>query len=135
MSHSASFTTSVATTEVTITGFNNGVCRHPADQVPPRTSSRSRQKVRHVNHMLPRVHNLNMNRIAQGSSEATTCPAAPARFGQPEHNTLRPRVKGVVLLCLSARLRSSLFSPYSLLVNSLCDLSPSNKRTTAVLLQ
>jgi hypothetical protein len=32
-------------------------------------------------------------------------------FGPPERNTLRPRVKGVVLLCLSARLRSSLFSP------------------------
>jgi hypothetical protein len=32
-------------------------------------------------------------------------------FGPPERNTLRPRVKGVVLLCLSARVRSSLFSP------------------------
>jgi hypothetical protein len=32
-------------------------------------------------------------------------------FGPPEHNTLRPRVKGVVLMCLSARLRCSLFSP------------------------
>jgi hypothetical protein len=32
-------------------------------------------------------------------------------FGPPGRNTLRPRVKGVVLLCLSARLRSSLFSP------------------------
>jgi hypothetical protein len=31
-------------------------------------------------------------------------------FGPPEHNTLRPRVNGVVLLRLSARLRSSLFS-------------------------
>jgi hypothetical protein len=31
-------------------------------------------------------------------------------FGPPERNTLRPRVNGVVLLCLSARLRSSLFS-------------------------
>jgi hypothetical protein len=31
-------------------------------------------------------------------------------FGPPERNTLRPRVKGVVLLCLSVRLRSSLFS-------------------------
>jgi hypothetical protein len=28
-------------------------------------------------------------------------------FGPPERNTLRPRVNGVVLLCLSARLRSS----------------------------
>jgi hypothetical protein len=32
-------------------------------------------------------------------------------FGPPERNTLRPRVKRVVLLCLSAQLRSSLFSP------------------------
>jgi hypothetical protein len=32
-------------------------------------------------------------------------------FGPPERNTLRPRAKGVILLCLSARLRSSLFSP------------------------
>jgi hypothetical protein len=32
-------------------------------------------------------------------------------FEPPERNTLRPRVNGVVLLCLSARLRSSLFSP------------------------
>jgi hypothetical protein len=32
-------------------------------------------------------------------------------FGSSERNTLRPRVKGVVLLCLSARLRSLLFSP------------------------
>jgi hypothetical protein len=31
-------------------------------------------------------------------------------FGPPERNTLRPRMNGVVLLCLSARLRSSLFS-------------------------
>jgi hypothetical protein len=32
-------------------------------------------------------------------------------FGPPERNTLRSRVKGVVLLCLSARLKSSMFSP------------------------
>jgi hypothetical protein len=32
-------------------------------------------------------------------------------FGPPECNTLRPRAKGVVLLCLSARLMSLLFSP------------------------
>jgi hypothetical protein len=31
-------------------------------------------------------------------------------FGPPERNIVRPRAKGVVLLCLSARLRSSLFS-------------------------
>jgi hypothetical protein len=32
-------------------------------------------------------------------------------FGPSERNTLRPRVNRVILLCLSARLRSSLFSP------------------------
>jgi hypothetical protein len=32
-------------------------------------------------------------------------------FGPPERNTLRPRAKGVVLMCLNARLRSLLFSP------------------------
>jgi hypothetical protein len=32
-------------------------------------------------------------------------------FGPPERNSLRPRVNGAVLLCLSARLRSLLFSP------------------------
>jgi hypothetical protein len=31
-------------------------------------------------------------------------------FGPSERNILHPRVKGVVLLCLSARLRSLLFS-------------------------
>jgi hypothetical protein len=31
-------------------------------------------------------------------------------FGPPERNTLRPRVNGIVLLCLGAQLRSSLFS-------------------------
>jgi hypothetical protein len=31
-------------------------------------------------------------------------------FRPPERNTLRPRENGAVLLCLSARLRSSLFS-------------------------
>jgi hypothetical protein len=31
-------------------------------------------------------------------------------FGPPERNNLCPRVNGVVLLCLSARLRSSLLS-------------------------
>jgi hypothetical protein len=59
------------------------LCRYPADQIPPRTSSRSRQKVRHANHMLPRVHNLSMNRIAQGGSRAATCPAALAPAAQP----------------------------------------------------
>jgi hypothetical protein len=58
-------------------------CRYPADQVPPRTSSRLRQKERHANHTLPRVHNLSMNCIAQGSSGAATCPAAPAPAAQP----------------------------------------------------
>jgi hypothetical protein len=31
-------------------------------------------------------------------------------FRPPERNTLRPQVNGVVLLCFSARLRSSMFS-------------------------
>jgi hypothetical protein len=61
----------------------NEMCHYPADQVPPRTSSRSRQKARHANHTLPRVHNLSMNRIAQGSSGATTCPTALAPAAQP----------------------------------------------------
>jgi hypothetical protein len=59
-------------------------CRYPADpQVPPRTSFRSRQKMRHANHTLPRVHNLSMNRMTQGSSEAAMCHAAPAPAAQP----------------------------------------------------
>jgi hypothetical protein len=33
--------------------------------------------------MLPRVHNLSTNHIAQDSSGATTCPAAPAPAAQP----------------------------------------------------
>jgi hypothetical protein len=53
-------------------------CRYPADQVPPCTSSRSRQNARHANHTLPRVHNLTMNRIARGSSGAASCLAALA---------------------------------------------------------
>jgi hypothetical protein len=65
---------------------------NPKDRVPPRTSSRSRQKARHANHTLPRVHNLSMNRIAQGSSRATTCPAAPAPAAQPEAALGPPRV-------------------------------------------
>jgi hypothetical protein len=54
------------------------VCRYPEDQVPPRTSFRSRQKVRHVNHTLLRVINVSMNRTARGSSGTATCPADPA---------------------------------------------------------
>jgi hypothetical protein len=67
-------------------------CRHPKDQIPPRTSSRSRQKARHASHTLPRVHDLSMNRIAQGSSGATTCPAAPAPAAQPGAAPGLPRV-------------------------------------------
>jgi hypothetical protein len=58
-------------------------CRYPADQVPPRTSSRSKQKARHANHMLPRVINLSMNHTARGSSRVAVCPAAPAPVVQP----------------------------------------------------
>jgi hypothetical protein len=49
------------------------LCRYPEDQVSPRTSFRSRQNVRHVNHTPPRVINLSMNRTAWGSSGVTTC--------------------------------------------------------------
>jgi hypothetical protein len=41
-------------------------------------------------------------------------------FGPSEHNTLRPRVNGVVLLCLSARLRSSSVSLSVCLCLCLC---------------
>jgi hypothetical protein len=64
-------------------GGPGGHCRYPADQVPPRTSSKSRQKARHANHTLPRVINLSMNRTARGSSGAATCPAASALAAQP----------------------------------------------------
>jgi hypothetical protein len=62
----------------------SGGCRYPEDQVPQRTSSRSRQKERHANHTPLRVVNLSMNRIARGSSEAATCPADPAPAVRPE---------------------------------------------------
>jgi hypothetical protein len=64
-------------------GGPGGHCRYPADQVPPRTSSRSKQKARHANHVLPRVINLSMNRTARGSSGVTACPAAPTPAAQP----------------------------------------------------
>jgi hypothetical protein len=67
-------------------------CRYPADQVPLRTSSRSKQKVRHANHALPRVINLSMNRTAWGSSGVTACPAAPAPAAQPRAALGSPRV-------------------------------------------
>jgi hypothetical protein len=70
----------------------HGVCRYPEDQIPPRTSSRSRQKVRRTNHTLPRVHNLSMSRVDQGSSGATTCPAALAPAAQPGAALGPPRV-------------------------------------------
>jgi hypothetical protein len=66
--------------------------RYLEEQVPPRTSSRSRQKTRHANHTLPRVHNLSMNRIAQGSSGAATCPTAPAPAAQPGAAPGSPRI-------------------------------------------
>jgi hypothetical protein len=64
-------------------GGPGGHCRYPEDQVPPRTSSRSRQKARQANHTHPRVVNLSMNRTARGSSRAAACPAAPAPAAQP----------------------------------------------------
>jgi hypothetical protein len=75
--------------------------RYLEDQVPPRTSSRSRQKAGHANHTPPSVVNLSMNRTARvapgpprvlrpqlplpspGSSGAATCPADPAPAAQP----------------------------------------------------
>jgi hypothetical protein len=42
-------------------------------------------------------------------------------FGPPERNTLRPQVNGVVLLCLSARLRSLLFSSSVHACGVVCD--------------
>jgi hypothetical protein len=73
-------------------GGLRGHCRYPADQVPPRTSSRTRQKARHANHMLPRVIKFSMNRTARGSSGATTCHAAPAPAAQPGVAPRSPRV-------------------------------------------
>jgi hypothetical protein len=67
-------------------------CRYPEDQVPPRTSSRSRQKVGHTNHTPPSVVNLSMNRTARGSFGAATCPAAPAPAAQPGAAPGPPRV-------------------------------------------
>jgi hypothetical protein len=78
-------------------GGPGGHCRYPKDQVPPRTSSKSRQKVRHANHMLPRVVNLSMNRTARGSSGAAMCPTAPAPAAQPGAAPGPPRVLRVQL--------------------------------------
>jgi hypothetical protein len=69
-------------------GGPGGHCRYPKDQVPPRTSSRSR----HANHTPLRVVNLSMNRTARGSSRATTCPAALAPAAQPGAAPGPPRV-------------------------------------------
>jgi hypothetical protein len=64
-------------------GGPGGHCRYPEDQVPLRTSSSSKQKAGHANHMPPSVVNLSMNRTARGSSRAATCHAAPAPAAQP----------------------------------------------------
>jgi hypothetical protein len=48
-------------------GARSGFCRYPVHQVPPLTSSRSRQKARHANHMRERVINLSMNRTARAA--------------------------------------------------------------------
>jgi hypothetical protein len=73
-------------------GGPGGHCRYPADQVPPRTNSRSKQKVRHANHALSRVINLSMNCTARCSSRVTACPAAPAPAAQPRAAPGLPRV-------------------------------------------
>jgi hypothetical protein len=67
-------------------------CRYPGDQVPPRTSSRSRQKARHANHTPLRVICLGVNRMAQASSGAATCPAASAPAARPRAAPGPPRV-------------------------------------------
>jgi hypothetical protein len=68
------------------------ICRYPGDQVPPRTSSRSRQKVRHANHTPLRVVNLGVNRMAQASSGPPMCPAASAPAARPGKAPGPPRV-------------------------------------------
>jgi hypothetical protein len=73
-------------------GGPGGHCRYPEDQVPPRTSSRSRQKARHANHTPLRVVNLSMNRMAQASSGTATCPADPAPADRPGAAPGPPRV-------------------------------------------
>jgi hypothetical protein len=73
-------------------GGPGGHCQYPADQVPPRTSFKSRQKARHANHTLPHVINLNMNRTTRGSSGAATCPVAPGPAAQPGAAPGPPRV-------------------------------------------
>jgi hypothetical protein len=71
---------------------NRLFCRYPGDQVPPRTSSRSKQKARHANHMPLHVVNLSMNRMAQASSGAATCPVASAPAARPGAAPGPPRV-------------------------------------------
>jgi hypothetical protein len=73
-------------------GGPGGHCRYPEDQVPPRTSSRSRQKARHANHTPLRVVNLSMNCMAQASSGTATCPADPAPAARPGAAPGPPRV-------------------------------------------
>jgi hypothetical protein len=72
--------------------YPGGHCRYPGDQVPPRTSSRSRHKVRHANHTPLRVVNLGVNRMAQASSGAATCPMASAPTARPGPAPGPPRV-------------------------------------------
>jgi hypothetical protein len=67
-------------------------CRYPEDQLPPRTRSRSIQKVRHANHTPLRVVNLSMNCMAQASSGTATYPVDPAPAARPEAASGPPRV-------------------------------------------
>jgi hypothetical protein len=73
-------------------GGPGGHCRYPEDQIPPRTSFRSRQKARHANHTPLRVVNLSMNYMAQASFGAATCPADSAPATQPGAAPGPPRV-------------------------------------------
>jgi hypothetical protein len=73
-------------------GGPGGHCRYPGDQIPPRTSSRSRQKARRANHTPLRVVNLGVNHMAQASSGAATCPVASAPAARLGAATGPPRV-------------------------------------------
>jgi hypothetical protein len=66
--------------------------RYLEDQVPPRTSSKSRQKARHAKHTPLRVVNLSMNCMAQASSGTITCPVDSAPAAQPGAALGPPRV-------------------------------------------
>jgi hypothetical protein len=73
-------------------GGSGGHCQYPENRVPPRTSSGSRQKVRHANHTPLGVVNLSMNRVAQASSGTAACLVASAPAARPGAAPGPPRV-------------------------------------------